>query len=261
MRQTMDGKVSEFNQKRALFNQAFQLLREKYYIRNNFNSFYRQNSNEIKHIINNLHWIKKMLDKATFDSNNANHTLIEQKIDTYIDITDHALQFCYEQHTDFRLYYNESPKDRLNTSIGLLGSSFNILLLIEKILLIPTLLLAASPMLMISVAPTLFADAILLISPLLLMLPPLTYAACAVGALLLGVKLIQMGLKYYAQKEEVNLQSSSKDTKHDAADKLLKSADAVEKMGEGAKQGFFDTFKKHDQSFHGSTKRFEFDRR
>lgn len=228
MTQDIEAKLRELSHKRALFNQALKSFQSHYYNNHILNQYTLEQQKAINSIITNLNWIKESVDRLSINS--INKTISKETIETYIEIADHGLKFCLQHEANYHRFYQNSPRDKLVIAIKRLGSGFDILLLIEKVLLIPTLLFAASPMLMLSLFPGLFGEAMMFISPLLLILPPLTYTVCAIGALLLGVKLIQMGLQYYSKKDNVRALSDLNNIKHEAAEKLLQSDRAMDKL-------------------------------
>lgn len=237
MPQYIETKFNELSHKRALFNQGLNTFQNNYYNNQIFNQYTLEQQKAIALIIDHLNWIKQLLDSV--NTNQNQETSSTRYIDAYLEIAEHGLRFVLQQESNFYRFYQDNPRDRLEIAIQKLGAGFNILLLIEKALLIPTLLFAASPMLMLSLFPSLFGEAMMFISPLLLMLPPLTYTVCAIGALLLVVKMIQVGLRYYSKKDNIRELSDLNNIKHEAADKLLKSAKAMDKIGIIKKEGLF----------------------
>jgi hypothetical protein len=237
--QTTQEKIYIFRKKRALFNEASIAFDDKYYhdkLKTN-----KESSQVIQQIINNLFWIKRALANINIEAELSNAKHNDERINSYLEMVDYSLNFCFQYESDFDLFYRNSPKDLIKPWIHRLGIALELSMLLEKFLIISTLVVAASPMIMISVMPSLFAEAMFLITPLVIFLPPLTYAICALGLLIAGLKLAEIAMKQYAKKEDVKILSNLKDTKHEVAQRLLDGDDASSKMESSTKQRFFKT--------------------
>lgn len=243
----MKDKIRLFNEKQHLVNTAVSALRQKLSELRHANERDSAYYQKFTRILHNLNWIERTIAKVKFDLDEPGPA--EDKLTVYTEIADYTLGFLYQVDKDFKGFYDNSSIYDPSSSIEGLNSSLDVFVLIVKVLAYATLLLAAVPTILVTMLPAFFSAIVNLITPLLFLLPAMTMATCAVGGLLLGLKLTQMGIEKYAQVNENSPESYLQTIKHNAADKLLDSHQSVQQLGQAAATKFFSSVPVLDSEF------------
>ena len=179
--------------------------------------------NTIDLIINHLQGIK---DKIMIEV----HTdVTEETLHLYSEIIDHSLNYCFQINLGdeyFDSFLKHSPSDHTKERFHRFQRALELLTALEISMAISTLALSALPMIMVSMVPALFSESMMLITPILIVVPPAIYAVCALGVLLLGLKLVELAVKKFDSPDYF----TAKNTKHDIAEKLLECHKESSKM-------------------------------
>ncbi len=184
---------------------------------------FSRDRNTIDLIINHLQWIKRKIMIEVYTD------VTEEALQLYIEIIDHSLNYCFQincRDEYFDGFLKHSPSDLTKERLHRLQIALELLTALEISMAISTLGLSALPMIMVSMVPVLFSESMMLITPILIVVPPAIYAVCALGVLLLGLKLVELAMKNFASPDH----GTAKNTKHDVAEKLLECQKESSKM-------------------------------
>lgn len=142
-----------------------------------------------------------MLEGVSFDS--SNDLANQNALNVYNKIAENTLSVINQGQFHFRhLQRTPLSKKEEYANPEWLTKTLNFSIYAEKALVVSTLLLAGLPTIIVTLLPSIFAAALQLITPMMILLPPMGIAACVLGGIILGLKVTEYVLEKQAENNE-----------------------------------------------------------